>query len=156
MVDFKAGGIVTAGMLNDLNRDTTATLTLTGSSVNPSLGTGGTLTCSVHFNGRLYEATVNITAGTASAAAGTGTYQLDLPSELQLDASWASNFALGGAELNDGGTAYPLEIRSSSASRLIFRHLGNATHGDSAWASTTVPIGNNDFCRGKWTGLVPA
>lgn len=155
-MEFAAGGIVTAGMLNDLNRDTTATVTLTASSVNPSLGTGGSITCTVHFNGRLYEAVINATAGTASAAAGTGTYQFDLPAELALDASWASNVAVGNAELNDGGTAYPLEIRSSTTTRLIMRHIGNATHGDSAWASTTVPIGNNDFVRGKFTGLVPA
>lgn len=150
MVLFRAGQILTAGDLNALNDDDVFTPTLTASSVNPTMGTGSTVTGDVHYNGDFYLAFFNVTFGTASSGAGTGTYQLDLPAELTIDAEWAANVAVGQAEINDSGTAIPMEIRTSTATRLIFRHQGHATHGDSPWASSTVPMGNNDFVRGTW------
>ena len=149
-MSFLAGQILTAGQLNDLARDANYTPTLTGSGANPTLGTGSVASIEAHFNGDFYLAYFNITFGTSGAAAGTGTYQIDLPADLTIDADWAANVALGQAEINDGGTAYPVEVRSSTATRLICRFQGQATHGDAAWSSTTVPMGNNDFIRGTW------
>jgi hypothetical protein len=150
---FYAGSTLPVDDLQDLGRDDTWTPTLTGSTTNPTMGTGAVIDGDVHWNGRLYTARFNITFGSSGSAAGTGTYQIDLPAALTLDASWAANVEIGGAELNDGGTAYSVSLRSSTATRLIARFRGDAAHGNSAWSTTTVPMGNNDFIRGAFTAL---
>jgi hypothetical protein len=154
MVVARAGQVITAGMLNALADDETLSLTLTGSGSNPTLGTGGVAEVIAHYNGDLAVCRFNITFGTASAAAGTGTYQIDLPAALTMVAGDAASVAVGEAEINDGGTAYPMEVRTSTSTRLLLRHLGDATHGNGNWTTTTVPMGNNDFVRGRFVILL--
>lgn len=151
---FLAGETLPADKIQALGTDDVWTPTLTASSANPALGTGAVTTGEVHFNGLMYFAVFNITAGTAGTTSGTGTYQIDLPAALTIDAAWAANIAVGVAELNDSGTAVPLMLRTTSSTRIVARHIGHGTHGDANWASTTLPIGINDFIRGSFHALL--
>lgn len=58
---------------------TTWTPALTGSSVNPTLGTGGSTSGRYMQIGKLVRATYSIVFGTSGVAAGTGEYRISLP-----------------------------------------------------------------------------
>lgn len=147
---FYAGQTLPADDIQALGLDDVWTPTLTGSLANPSLGTGSVIEGDVHFNGRLFVARFNITAGTSGATAGTGSYQIDLPAELTLSSDWAANYAVGLAEFNNAGTAIVMEVRTSTATRLILRQCSS----NAAWSATNQPIANNVFCRGTFHGLL--
>jgi len=146
---FLAGETLPADKLQDLGEDDIWTPTLTAATANPTLGSGAVTEGDVHFNGRLYVAQFNITAGTG-AAAGTGTYQIDLPAGLTIDAGWAANVAVGVAELNNSGTGIAMQIRTSTQTRLVARQCSS----DVLWASTNQPLGDNDFIRGTFHALL--
>lgn len=98
-----AGKHVTGAWAYDLDRATSYTPTLTASTTNPTLGTGGTATGYYHRAGHVISVWFNITFGTGMTA-GSGTYIIAQP--LAADSSiYATSWGFGTAYLVDAGTA---------------------------------------------------
>jgi hypothetical protein len=99
-----AGKKVSGDWAYNLDRATSFTPTLTASSSNPNLGTGGTATGYYHRNGHLITVWVNITFGSSGTSAGSGTYSIAQP--VAADSSlYAPSWGLGSIFLVDADTA---------------------------------------------------
>lgn len=101
---FLPGETLTDDELQDLGLQGTYTPTLTA-TVNPTLGTGGSITADYILRQGYVKIRWNILFGSAGVAAGTGTYQISLPTvlgvPLGIDADWASQHPIGKARLRD-------------------------------------------------------
>jgi hypothetical protein len=102
---FLPGETLTDDELQDLGLQFTYTPSLTASTTNPTLGTGGTVTADGILRQGFVKIRFNVLFGSAGVAAGSGTYQLSLPTvlgvPLGIDADWASQHPIGKARLRD-------------------------------------------------------
>lgn len=91
--------------LQNMGLQGTFTPALTASTTNPTLGTGSTATADVQYHQGFVTIRYDIVFGSAGVAAGSGTYQLSLPTlngvTLGIDADWASQKPIGMARLRD-------------------------------------------------------
>ena len=87
--EFLAGQTVPAGKLQDLGEYSTFVPTLTGSSTNPALGSGGSFSADVHANGRLITVIYTLKFGTGGGG-GSGFYLFPTPTNIfSASFSWA-------------------------------------------------------------------
>jgi hypothetical protein len=77
------------------------TPTLTASTTDPTLGTGSTATADYILRQGFVKVRFFFQFGTAGVAAGSGTYQISLPTGLGIDADWASQYPIGLARIRD-------------------------------------------------------
>lgn len=147
-----SGDILTA---SDIGLAATAwTPALTGTTTNPTLGSGGNFTQSGFYYrvGKLVYASATLRFGTAGVSAGSGDYRISLP--VAASASLAAAGTLGGAAIIGSGIVR--DNSAVSASRAVAVQLVSSTtvlmvagSGDSinsaapwAWAaSDAITIG---------------
>lgn len=98
---FLPGQTLPADWLQDVGQQGTYTPALTASTTNPTLGTGSTATADYILRQGFVKLRFNFVFGTASVSAGSGTYQISLPTGLGIDADWASQHPIGLARLRD-------------------------------------------------------
>jgi hypothetical protein len=117
--------------------------TLTASTTNPTLGTGGAVTMDYRRDGDECEVIAQFLFGTAGTAAGSGTYRLSLP--FNAHASQVG-WPVGEAALNDTGTEVYRTVKMSNAAYVeMYSEAGSAvTH------ASPVAWGVSDFGRLKF------
>lgn len=145
-----AGKRISGAWAYNLNNLGTFTPTLTASTSNPTLGTGGTATGSYHIIGHRVFVEFNITFGTGMTG-GSGTYFIAQP--FDADSSiYAPSWGFGTAYLVDAGTAANRQsalIEYITASTVRLRPHGAALVTD------TVPFTwtDTDNLWGFWSYL---
>lgn len=91
--------------LQNMGQQSTYTPALTATSVNPTLGVSSTATADYIHRQGFVKIRWNFIFGSSGVAAGTGTYQVSLPTldgvVLGIDADWASQHPIGLARLRD-------------------------------------------------------
>lgn len=127
---------------------TTHVPTLTATGTSPTIGTGPTLLCRWTLEGTLATVAYYVAFGTSGSAAGTGTYELDLPPECPAAAAWygAQEFVAGNGISVDSsaGTrkAVAVSIVGASTIRLEADGLTGAVTESNliAWADSDVVL----------------
>jgi hypothetical protein len=114
--------------------------TLTASTTNPTLGTGGAVTMDYRRDGDECEVIAQFLFGTAGTAAGSGTYRLSLP--FNAHASQVG-WPVGIAALNDTGTEVFRKVKMANAAYVeMYSEAGSAvTH------ASPIAWGVSDFGR---------
>jgi hypothetical protein len=147
---FQPGETLADDEIQDLGLRGTYTPTLEASTTNPTMGTGAVTTGDWHLNNGIVTLRFTIQFGTAGAAAGTGTYRITLPTNLDFDADWQDNIAIGNVFLNDSSGAafrcFPCRTSSSNPSTIV---MMDPTAGTLVAATSPWTWANNDYLRGS-------
>lgn len=102
---WRPGETATDDDLQNMGKQGTFTPALTASTTNPTLGTGSTATADFEHAQGYVTIRYDIVFGSSGVAAGSGTYQLSLPTldgvTLGIDTDWASQKPVGLARLRD-------------------------------------------------------
>lgn len=128
--------------------DTSHVPTLTATGTNPTIGTGPTLLCRWTKEGTLATVAYYVAFGTSGSAAGTGTYELDLPPECPAAPSWfgAQEFIAGNGIAIDDSTgtrkAVAVSIVGATTIRLEADGLTGAVTESNliAWGDSDVVL----------------
>jgi hypothetical protein len=97
--------------------DQTYTPTLTASSVNPNLGSTGTITGRYRREGRMVTARISYTFGGSGISAGTGNYILLLP--FDFDSNWNASIVGSCRIVNSGSRTVPAVCELNSTDKIV-------------------------------------
>lgn len=136
---FTAGQVVTAGQLNTLGAEPASwTPALTSDGTSPTMGTGATNVGRVTQVNHLVQATFDIAFG-SSMAAGTGTYRVSLP--VNVDPGSESYQIVGRGMVYDASLDDPWQVTfvtlpgAPTVARIAY--MSGSTHD---WATASGPI----------------
>lgn len=136
---FTAGQVVTAGQLNTLGAEPASwTPALTSDGTSPTMGSGATNVGRYTQVNHLVQATFDIAFG-SSMAAGTGTYRVSLP--VNVDPGSESYQILGHGMIYDDSADDPLQVEfvalpgAPTVARIAY--VSVSTHD---WATASGPI----------------
>ena len=125
---------------------TSYTPSLTASTTNPSIGTGGFVETTGRYsqNGRIVTGYARVAAGTTSVTAGTGTYRISLPVTCAMDGVYDNRgVVVGSAYYSDASASTVNYVATAAATDsgtyATFRTVGG-------FISSTLPgLASNDF-----------
>jgi hypothetical protein len=121
-----AGVVTPIGSSSGFGAWTTYTPALVGSTTNPTLGTGGSITGRYRTCGDDgIEGVISVTFGTSGASAGSGAYTLSLPAGITLPATPAKRAYGSGWAFDGTSTVYHLVPRRSTSTTFDLAINGN-------------------------------